>query len=339
MRLSAPISLIVGWLAVVGAAPAETDRETVPAIEAPDPVTADGYAGVAPTWPLLRYSRDPWLQTELRTTLRRIGLDRAASERRLAVALVDITVRERPRVAAVNAHEMMYAASLPKIAILLGAFHKAAEGGLELDDENRRLLTNMIRHSSNSAATTMLERVGYSYVADMLQSKRYQLYDPEMNGGLWVGKPYAKAGAWKRDPMYNLSHGATPFEVARFYYMLDTGQLVSEQASSEMREILSKPAIEHKFVAGLNTHRPGSEIMRKSGTWRTFHSDSGIIERDGRRYIAVGMVNHPSGSRWLSRLIVALDDLVFNPENVRRDQSPWPELRHVDAPPQARALP
>ena len=26
---------------------------------------------------------------------------------------------------------------------------------------------------------------------------------------------------------------------------------------------------------------PGSEIMRKSGTWRTFHSDSGIIERDG----------------------------------------------------------
>ena len=69
------------------------------------------------------------------------------------LSLVDITVRERPRVAAVNAHEMMYAASLPKIAILLGAFQKAAEGGLELTDENRRLLTDMIRRSSNSAAT------------------------------------------------------------------------------------------------------------------------------------------------------------------------------------------
>jgi beta-lactamase class A len=160
-----------------------------------------------------------------------------------------------------------------------------------------------------------------------------------MNGGLWVGKPYAKAGAVKRDPIYNLSHGATPFEVARFYYMLDTGQLVNEQACADMREMLSRPAIEHKFVAGLKAHRPGSEIMRKSGTWRTFHSDSGIIERDGRRYIAVGMANHPSGSRWLSRLIVALDDLVFSPDNVRRDQAPWPELHHVEAPPQARVSP
>jgi beta-lactamase class A len=242
-------------------------------------------------------------------------------------------------VAAVNAHEMMYAARLPKIAILLGAFQKAAEGGLELTEENRRLLTDMIRRSSNSAATRMLEQVGYRYVADMLQSERYRLYDPEMNGGLWVGKPYAKQGAWKRDPLYNLSHGATPFEVARFYYMLDTGQLVNEKASAEMREMLSDPAIEHKFVAGLSAYRPGSEILRKSGTWRTFHSDSAIVERDGRRYIAVAMANHPSGGRWLSRLIVALDALVFSPENVARDSVAWSEMHEVTAPSQVRAAP
>ena len=323
--------LLAASLVTMGAALAEVDIPDVAVAEPPGSIIEAKPAETSRPWPLLRYSRDPWLQAELRSTLRRIGLDRAASERKLAVALVDITVRERPRVAAVNAHEMMYAASLPKIAILLGAFQKAAEGDLVIDKATRERLTAMIRNSSNAAATEMLERVGYDYVANMLQSARYLLYDPEMNGGLWVGKPYARKGAWKRDPMYNLSHGATPFEVARFYYMLDTGQLVSEQASLEMKEILSDPAISHKFVAGLNAHRPGSVIMRKSGTWRTFHADSALIERDGRRYIAVGMANHPSGSRWLSRLIVALDDLVFNPVNVARDDSPG-DLIHIEAP-------
>jgi len=283
-------------------------------------------------WPPLLQSRDPWLQEQLRAKLKEIGLDRVAAERRLAVALVDITVMDKPRVAAVNAHEMMYAASLPKIAILLGAFQKAQDGKLELDSETRALLTQMIRNSSNSAATTMLERVGYSYVADVLQSDRYDLYDEKMNGGLWVGKPYAKKGAWKRDPMHNLSHGATPFQVARFYYLLETGQLVSPTACTEMLEMLSNPAIQHKFVSGLNAHRPGSTIYRKSGTWRTYHSDSAVIERDGRRYIAVAMANHPSGSRWLSQVIVAMDDIVFDPANTDRDDDPATDLKMMIAP-------
>jgi beta-lactamase class A len=177
----------------------------------------------------------------------------------------------------------------------------------------------MIRNSSNSAATTMLERVGFDYVAQTLQSDRYALYDHDMNGGLWVGKPYAKVGAYKRDPLYNLSHAATPFEVARFYYLLETGRLVDPQASRTMPEMLSEPAIRHKFVLGLETHRPGSKIFRKSGTWRTYHADSAIVERDGRRYIAVAMANHPSGGAWLSKLIVAMDDLIFSPENVAHD--------------------
>ena len=41
-----------------------------------------------------------------------------------------------------------------------------------------------------------------------------------------------------------------------------------------------------------------------------------IVERDGRRYIAVAMANHHSGGKWLSDLIVAMDDLVFSPENI-----------------------
>ena len=78
-----------------------------------------------------------------------------------------------------------------------------------------------------------------------------------------------------------------------------------------MKEMLGEPAIRHKFVKGLQESRPGSRIFRKSGTWRNWHADSAIVERDGRRYIAVALAHSRQGSKWLSKLIVALDDLIF----------------------------
>lgn len=277
------------------------------------------FAHAASRFPDLRESTDPLLQWGLERALNGLGLQRAVSGGRLAVALVDVTDARAPRVASVNGDEMMYAASLPKIAILLGAFERAARGELKLNSVTREKLTAMIRHSSNHAATEMLNRVGKPFLASLLQSPRYRLYDQQHNGGLWVGKDYGKAAAWKRDPLHNLSHGATALQVARFYYMLETGRLVSPQACREMKTMMSDPAIHHKFVKGLERAKPGSRIYRKSGTWRDWHSDSAIVERDGRRYIAVALAHDPRGGEWLSRAIVALDDLVFdNPTRLAR---------------------
>lgn len=285
-----------------------------------DPIRIAAVGEQSAAWPDLYRSGDTWMQNALREKLDDLGLSKAASRRQLAVALVDITDPSAPRMAAVNAHQAMYAASLPKIAILLGAFHKADAGEMDLDASARDSLTRMIRSSSNSDATLMLERVGFDYLADILQSDSYKLYDPERNGGLWVGKPYAKKGAWKRDPLHNLSHAATPFEVARFYYLLQTGRLVSPKDCDTMKEMLSKPGIRHKFVRGLDKHRPGSEIFRKSGTWGSYHADSAIVERDGRRYIAVALANHDSGGKWLANLIVGMDEIIHHPDNVVRDR-------------------
>lgn len=244
-----------------------------------------------------------------------MGLDTPAQKKQLSVALVDITDPSHPHLAAINGDNMVYAASLPKIAILFGAFKRIESGDMKLDEETRNLLTRMIRYSSNSAATTMLNRVGKQYLAELLQSPEYRLYDRSRNGGLWVGKEYGKAAAWKRDPLHNLSHGATPFQVARFYYLLETGQLVSPELTREMKAMLGQPGINHKFVKGLRSTHPASKIFRKSGSWRHWHADSAIIERDGRRYIAVGLAENPQGGQWLERLIVGLDDLVFNTPN------------------------
>ena len=258
----------------------------------------------------LSISCDPVLQKGLERCLTILKLKQAAQRKDLSIVLVDITRPSRPRMAYINPNEMMYAASLPKIAILLGAFERIASGEMTLDEETHAKLAMMIRNSSNRAATEILNQVGKAYLADLLQSPRYRLYDPERNGGLWVGKEYSKSGAWKRDPLHNLSHGATALQVARFYYMLQTGQLVSPEHSRQMKDILADPAIKHKFVKGLESKDPDHRIYRKSGTWRQYHSDSAIIEHGGRRYIAVALAKSPLGGKWLSDLIVVMDDLI-----------------------------
>lgn len=268
----------------------------------------------AQDFPDLDKSVNPYLQRQLEDTLSEMGLDRAIRSKKLSVALVDITDCQEPQAALINGDHMMYAASLPKIAILFGVFSRIENEELTLTEDLRERLTNMIRYSSNSAATEMLNLAGRNYLGELLQSPKYRLYDASHNGGLWVGKEYGKGKAFKRDPLHNLSHGATALQVARFYYMLETNQLVGELLQPDMKEILSKPGINHKFVKGLNNHRPGSELFRKSGTWRTWHSDSVLVERNGRKYIAVGLAESQQGSQWLSKMIVAMDDLVMKPE-------------------------
>jgi beta-lactamase class A len=265
--------------------------------------------GASSEYPVLHDSRDPKLQQDLETTLNLAGFSSAIKDKQLSLALVDITDLKRPRVAAVNENTMFYAASLPKIAILLGAFKLIEDGEMTLDQDVRKTLTDMIRVSSNKAATKMFQRVGPERLANILQSPQYRLYDPSLNGGLWCGKAYGKIGAWRRDPLHNLSHGATALQAARFYYLLETQQLVSPALTEQMKDILSKPGIKHKFVKGLVKKR-GAEIFRKSGSWKRWHADSAIVEEGQYKYIVVALAEHSNGGKWLERVIEPIHDLI-----------------------------
>jgi len=138
--------------------------------------------------PAIRNHVDASMQNMLEKQLQQLHLSRAVRDKRLAVALVDVTDPDHPGMAQVNGDEMMYAASLPKIAILLAAFERISEGKLPLNKGLRDEMTNMIRYSNNQAATTVLRKVGGDYVNKVLASPKYKLYDPQHNGGLWVGK-------------------------------------------------------------------------------------------------------------------------------------------------------
>lgn len=118
---------------------------------------------------------------------------RLIKQKKMAVALVDLTDLERPRFARVNGRQTMYAASMPKIAILLAAFQKIEAGELALTPDVKKDLTVMIRRSSNSAATRMIDRVGgLDNVNAVLTDPRYKLYDQSLGGGFGLAKDIRK---------------------------------------------------------------------------------------------------------------------------------------------------
>jgi beta-lactamase class A len=254
-------------------------------------------------------SKDAKLQNRLEHVIKKLGLWRQVKNKHLAISLVDITDIKSPKLATVNGNEMVYAASLPKIAILLGAFVEIEQGELKPDAKLWQDMTQMIRFSNNQAATRVLDLVGHERVLDILQEPRFSLYDAAHNGGLWVGKAYGRAPAFHRDPMHNISHGATAMQAAQFYFLLETGKLVSPELTLKMKEILSKPAIKHKFVKGL-AGRPEVKIYRKSGSWKQFHADSALVESGKHKFIIVGLAENRQGGQWLTQLAAPLYDLV-----------------------------
>ena len=265
---------------------------------------------------LLNESGDFQLQQALEVLVLKQNLATAVNKQELALVLVIVTDPDKPRLAEINGHNMVYAASLPKIAILLGAAVAIQEGRLELNDELQKDLDDMIRYSCNACATKVLNLVGREELLEILQSPEYNFYDQNDNGGLWVGKDYGPGSAYHRDPLSGLSHGATAFQAARFYYKLNTGTLVSPEQSRMMLDALSRPGISHKFVKGLEAY-PDLEVFRKSGTWKTYHTDSALVRTEDLAYIIVALANNMNGAAWLEQLAGPLHELAVS-QNVKK---------------------
>jgi beta-lactamase class A len=267
-------------------------------------------AADAPTVSRLMPAAD--LQQGLRRVIGDLRLQGPLADKHLAVSLVDVTDIRHPRYAGLNDREMMYAASLPKIAALVAGFEKIREGSLRYTPDVKEMFTRMIRYSSNVDASRAIQTVGFDYISKVLTSPRYKFYDPSQNGGLWLGKAYGGPNDyWKRDPLHHLSHGATTLQVARFFVLLQEGRLVSPEYSAEMKEILSKPGIHHKFVKGLEGMGCGDcEIYRKSGSWSKYHADAALVEHGEKKYIAVALMEDERGGEVFPKLIQRLDGLI-----------------------------
>jgi beta-lactamase class A len=255
-------------------------------------------------------------QNNLVRRLNALGLDKAIKREQLAVSVVDLSRRNRPAYAGVNDDKMMYSASLPKIAILMTVINHVANGSLTWTHEFDKRLLNMIVASDNPDASWGVDQVGLPAIEEMMRDPRYCFYDDKV-GGLWVGRSYGGGGGSNRDPLFNISHGATSRQAARVYAMLEAGQIIDAHWSFRMMGLMSPPRHTHKFVAGLQGRAGVVFLARKSGTWRNYHSDSALIQHQGRIYAAVAISEHKNGEQWMREIIQVIDDLVMDGAHLR----------------------
>lgn len=239
---------------------------------------------------------------------------RLIEQKKMAVGIVDLNDPNNAKFARVNGNYMMYAASLPKIAILLSAMDAIDKGELRETAEVKRDMRLMISKSDNQASTRMIDRLGYEKIEAVMTDPKYEFYDRQQGGGLWVGKRYGGGGATNREPLKNLSHAATVTQVCRYYYLLANGQLVNEKRSKQMLAIMENPELHHKFVNTLDQIAPTARLFRKSGSWRTYHSDSILVwgNEPNRRYILVALIDDAGGEQIIRDLVKPVERALRN---------------------------
>jgi beta-lactamase class A len=226
-----------------------------------------------------------------------------------AVGVLDL---HTGRLAMIHPDRIEYAASVPKIGILLAYFHLHPEAATCLDPTTRHELGLMAKASSNEMAAKFSRQMGLREIQAVLNS--YGFYDPARGGGLWVGKHYGPNSERIGDPVADHSHAATIRQLLRFYLLLEQGKLVSPQASGVMREIFASPDIphdDHKFIKGLAGRNV--TIIRKWGSWQDWLHDTAVITAPDRKYILAALTKHPKGDEYLAELAPAIDDLMQQP--------------------------
>ncbi len=235
---------------------------------------------------------------------------RLVNQKKMAIGVVDLSDPYDVKYARLNGNVMMYAASLPKIGILLAVEDAIEKGEIEDTPEIRAKMRIMISKSSNTAATELMDMVGFEKIENVLTDPMYKLYDEDYGGGLWVGKRYAKTGIRRPDPLMGISHGATVTQICRYYYLMAYGKLVSYERSAQMLSYMDNPEINHKFVNTLSRIAPDAHLYRKSGTWKTFHADSILVWGPDRRYILVALLEDTDGENILRNLVITVDNLL-----------------------------
>lgn len=249
---------------------------------------------------------DPLLQAELERIDAELRARHGMTTEQTAVGVLDLKTR---RLAMIHPDRGEYAASVPKIGILLAYFQLHPRAATNLDAQTRHELGLMAKVSDNEMAAKFSQEMGLRQIQAVLNS--YHFYDKDHGGGIWIGKHYGKGGERIGDPVGDHSHAATVRQLLRFFLLLEQTKLVSPEASKMMRGILATPDIPHdhiKFVAAFLDR--GVQIIRKWGSWEDWKHDTAVINGPRRHYILVALTRHPKGDGYLVDLARSVDDLM-----------------------------
>lgn len=137
----------------------------------------------------------------------------------------------------------------------------------------RDLIDDMITVSSNLATNILIEQVGAPKVTETMRG--YGADSILVLRGVEDIKAYEKG----------LSNRTTAFDESIIYEKLAKGEAVSEEASREMIEILTKQKFNEMIPARLPE---GVKVAHKTGWITGVNHDAGIVLLpDGRRYVLV----------------------------------------------------
>jgi hypothetical protein len=92
---------------------------------------------------------------------------------------------ETLRLAMIHPDRGEYAASVPKIGILLAYFQLHPQAATNLDAQTRHELGLMAKASDNQMATKFSQEMGLKQIQSVLDS--YHFYERDHGGGIWIG--------------------------------------------------------------------------------------------------------------------------------------------------------
>jgi LysM repeat protein/beta-lactamase class A len=242
----------------------------------PSPTTAGPAASPAQAAPV--QAKLPSNETVASLTARTIGAARAVAgaNPRIGISGRNLVSGER---LGVSADQSFPAASVGKLALLVEVYRQSSGGSLTLTEAQRADLRAMIVSSDNDAANRLMELLSARAVNANLQSLGLI--------GTRLVNPFGLARATG-----NPANVTTPGDMTRLMEMLATEQLVSAQASREMRGLLLQSNDGSKLRRGLP---PEARLAHKSGWYDGVAND-------------VGIVTHPQGSYILSVFTEGIDD-------------------------------
>lgn len=133
---------------------------------------------------------DAGLQRELEAIDARLRGTLGMTEAEAACGVLDLRGR---RVAMIHPDRIEYAASVPKVGILLAWFALHPDWQTRLDHATRHQLGLMAKVSDNETASRFSREMGLREIQKVLDAHGF--YDAGRGGGIWVGKHYGARAA------------------------------------------------------------------------------------------------------------------------------------------------
>ncbi len=265
---------------------------------------------------------DPELQ-QLVDKAARAALDKFKNlkEGNLAITLIDLSDRQRPREASFRGDERIYPASVVKMFYLVMAHRLLEDGKLKETDELRRAMKDMIVESSNDATSHVLDVITGTTSGPEIKGRELKMWEAKRNAvnRYFAGLGYANInvnqktyceGPYGREQLFRGTKGEnrnklTTRATARLLAEIANGRAVNAQRSAMMMELMKRdfsgkstdPDDQAHGFTGIALE-PGARLWSKAGWTSTTRHDAAYIELpDGARFVLVTFTTDQSSER------------------------------------------